>query len=460
VSTVAEADASRFGVYLSHSWRPRDVDLNVQVWTELAGDCELLVDAPETADANPPYHINRIEELLRRSDLFVGILTYRDPQAGEFTPSDANLRCSPYSLFEIRLAERAEMPRLVLYESKTNFHPPTTIRKWEAYLPFDRDKDRVERRQWRAIRAAIADWKRWAAAHLRPVSLEQSRAAVVLVDNSLSDAVWDVLKSSLLRNGYYECRPCNPSRLRSSEAFRLLREAGLVVAELGTPDSGRDQMYAAAHGLGIPAIRLQSSASTELPWILRGDSGGYQHDIVRWAAAEDLPPLVEPRVAAMFRQSKALPVGEDIEYLQSKRSAQFMVFLSHDLEGADRQLVQYVHSSLKDRGVTAFEYHQDNLAGSDWHKALDESLQKATHFVALLSPGYEASQYCTYELDAILARQARGEKVSIIAFMLNGRENPNFKIGDRHNRLLSDADPTVNARLVVHDLVVALALAG
>ncbi|MGC2110971.1 MAG: hypothetical protein WA655_15725, partial [Candidatus Korobacteraceae bacterium] len=143
------ADEPRFAVYLSHSWRPQDVDLNVQVWTTLAAQCEILVDDPQESGANPPYYINRIEELLRRGDLFVSILTYREPKPG----ADAQLRCSPYMLFEIRLAGRAEIPRLILYERKTGFRPPRNVRPWEAHVPFDRSPDGrlIEQRQWATV---------------------------------------------------------------------------------------------------------------------------------------------------------------------------------------------------------------------------------------------------------------------------------------------------------------------
>ena len=137
------ADENRFSLYFSHSWRPRDVNLNVNVWEALCSECELLVDAPEEPGADPPYYINRIEELLRRSDLFVSVLTFREPRDGDFTAADTKLRCSPYSLFEIRLAERADIPRLILYERSTGFRPPSIQRPWEAYgwqrLAFERE---------------------------------------------------------------------------------------------------------------------------------------------------------------------------------------------------------------------------------------------------------------------------------------------------------------------------------
>lgn len=450
------SDTARFATYFSHSWRPRDVDLNLQVWEELAHDCELLVDVPDEPGANPPYYINRIEELLRRTDVFASVLTERDPLAGEFTGVDARLRCSPYSLFEIRLAERADLTRLILYERSSGFRPPRTLRPWEAYVPFDRvaGEPRTEQRQWSTVvQSKIQQWKEWATRHLRPMSYESSTSAAVLLGPSVPAPVGDVVHDCLRERGY-EPMSCDPARQRSSEAFRMLREAGLVVAEFGTRDETVDQLYAAAHGLGIPAIRMQSSAAgPELPWILRGDPGGYQNDIVRWNTPDGLAASLGPRIAAMLRLSPALRNGRGSDYLQSKRYSQFFVFISHTLKPPHRTLVEHVYELLKQRHVTPFEYHEVNVAGTDWQAALKDSLQKTTHFVVLLSPEYEQSPTCTYELEAILAR---GPAVSILPFMLAGRDKPNPKLGHMHNRLLSDPDPRVDAQVIVDQVMGAL----
>lgn len=303
------ADKSRFAIYISHSWRPRDVDLNLRVWEELADDCELLVDAPEEPGANPPYFVSRIEELLRRTDLFLGVLTYRKPGEGELTGADGNLRCSPYSLFEIRLAERADIPRLVLYERSTGFRPPRNVRPWESYIPFDRGiGDLVpEQRQWvTVIQDKIRQWKEWALDHRKPTSYELSTCAAV-VGISPDNAAWEVVDGCLRDRGY-ESTLCNPERLRSGEAFRLLREAGLVITEFSARDLISGQLYAGAHTLGLPTIRMLHSdpGQPELPWILRGYPAGYQKDIVSWNKPEDLPALLDPRIAAMSRLSPAL----------------------------------------------------------------------------------------------------------------------------------------------------------
>ena len=62
---------SKLAVYFSQSWRPRDVDLNVRVWSEFSPTCELLVDEAEDPSAEPPYYINRIEELCREDGVVV-----------------------------------------------------------------------------------------------------------------------------------------------------------------------------------------------------------------------------------------------------------------------------------------------------------------------------------------------------------------------------------------------------
>jgi hypothetical protein len=448
------ANESRFAVYFSHSWRPRDVGANLKVWEELDDTCELLVDVPEEPGANPPYYINRIEELLRRADLFLSVLTYREPRQGEFAETDTRLQCSPYSLFEIRLAERADLPRLIIYERSTGFRPPRATRPWETYVPFDRvlRESLPEQRQWETvIRTKIQQWKAWAVTYRRAASYEQSNMAAVLC-SSPPDAAAEV--EDCLRECGYEPTRCDPERLRSSQAFRLLREAGLVVAEFGSSDLLRQQLYAAAHALGLPAIRMLSeNSSTGLPWILRGDPGGYEDDIVAWKKPEDLPALVKPRMKAMFRLSPALRDADGSDYLQSKRYSQFFVFISHNLKPPNRALVEHIYTLLKSRHVSPFEYHEVNVAGMDWREALKDSLRKTTHFVALLSEDYEQSQTCTYELEEILAR---GDAVSILPFMTGGRAAPNPKLTHLHNALLSGNDPLADAQVVFHQVMAAL----
>jgi hypothetical protein len=237
--------------------------------------------------------------------------------------------------------------------------------------------------------------------------------------------------------------------------FRALHEAGLVITEFGTRDSGMEQVYAAAHGLGVPAIRMLAvaSGSAALPWILKGDPGGYEEDIVRWNTPEELLPQVKPRISAMGGLSEALIDSDSVNYLHSKRYAKFFVFLSHSLKGADRALVDQIYTLLKGRYVTPFEYHQANTAGIDWREALNDWLNKTTHFIPLLDPTYEQSPTCEYELREILKRK---DEVTILPFMIGGRYIPNPDLKGMHNELLSSPDPGENARKVVEQVMAEL----
>lgn len=430
---------SKLAVYFSQSWWPRDVDLNLRVWSEFAPTCELLVDEPEDPSADPPYYVSRIEELLRRADLFLAVLTYRPKEAA---------RCSPYMLFEIRLAERVDLPRLVMYERNTRFHPPLNPRPWECYVPFERsareslmDDSAWEKAQLPRVRA----WKEWGAEHRLPAGYEQSTAAALLLDGAVDAGAVDAVRP-VLETKYDRILECDPARQGSDAIIRNLREAGLVAAfDLS---SG---LYTAAHMAGVPAIRMvHGQPGTPLPWIVRFGPGGYEEDIVYWTGPESLTGLVKPRVEAMFRLSVAKRDGKDIEYLTSKRYRKFLVFISHDLKPPNDLLVRRICELLRKRNVDAFEYNDRNRAGIEWRPKMDESLSKTTHFVALVSPTYDQSPTCTEEIEAVLTP---GRKVEILPFKLLGRQIPHPRLTALHNQPLRSEDPEENAEEVVKTVV-------
>jgi hypothetical protein len=291
-------------------------DLNLLVWGEFSPTCELLVDEPEDPSVNPPYYINRIEELLRRADLFLGVVTYRAGETG--------VERSPYMLFEIRLAERLDLPRLVLYERKTGFRPPQNLRLWECYVPFDRAESEslMDDSAWeKTILPRVRAWMAWAAAHRLPAGYEQSTTAVLLLDGE-SDAGAVKAVTPVLKRNYDRILECDPVGQGSDAAIRNLREAGLVLAfDLASP------LYAAVHMAVVPTVRtVRGEAGTSLPWIVRFGPGGYEENILYWTSVDSLVAKLEPRVRAMFRLSLAKKDGRDVAYLTSKRYRDFLVF--------------------------------------------------------------------------------------------------------------------------------------
>jgi hypothetical protein len=250
------------------------------------------------------------------------------------------------------------------------------------YVPFDRVKDRVkdlpEQGPWtKVVRPKTQQWKDWAKAHRLPTSYELSSYAAIIWRRVASLPRSGSCGEDALRDSNYEPLRCDVERQKSSDVFRALREAGLVVAEFSGLDGALAQLYGAVHGLGLPAIRMKQSlpgSTTELPWILRGDPGGYENDIVSWQVPADLRGQVEPRIKAMSRLSRALRDEEASDYFKSKRYSQCFVFISHSLKAEDRALVEEFYELLKQRHVNPFEYHEVNLPGIDWRRALNDSL--------------------------------------------------------------------------------------
>jgi len=446
-----------FATYFSHSWRTRDVDLNVEIWRQISSACKLLVDLPAASATDPPYYINRIEELLRSSDVFVGVLAARDAPAEPGAPreTDGALRCSAYALFEIRLAERFSLPRLVLYERSTGFRPPGRNREDEVYLAFDRalNTPLPERRQRDQVAREVHTWLQTVTDSHRPKSYQpETSALIVLPDDLVGAAEGKAALEGTLRQAGYDPLVVDANRIGNARAFSLLGRAGLVVTDVGpTSDQAVLQVVVAAHARGIPAIRtLRRNASppvsqAELPWMLRDHPGGYQHDIVLWTSPDELATSVEPRARAMFDVVRVLDAEEAATHFQSKRYADYSVFVSHNLKAPHRELVEEIFAQLARRQVKCFEYQQVNRAGIDWRAALQTELATTTHFVALLGEGYETSEACTYELETVLARE---NAVTVLPYLLAERTIPHVKLRHLHHPL-QGPDPRANAAVVV-----------
>jgi hypothetical protein len=81
---------------------------------------------------------------------------------------------------------------------------------------------------------------------------------------------------------------------------------------------------------------------------------------------------------------------------------------------------------------------------------MNEALSRTTHFVALVSPTYDQSPTCIFEVEAVLAR---GSAVEILPFKVLGRLSPHPRLTGLHNEPLRAEDPETNAKQVVKNVV-------
>ncbi|MCI0540872.1 MAG: TIR domain-containing protein [Verrucomicrobiales bacterium] len=422
----------KYSVYFSHSWRAEDVDLNQAAWEALCPDCNLMVD--EDTIAEPPYFVSRIEQYIRRSDLFVAVLTFRgqpSDRVKQFAAlagksADCDTRCSEASLFEVRLAERARKPRLVLFDPRTKFVPGSSNSSHVKYCAFEPSD--LSKQHSTHMKQEIEEWLRnLRQGKVEPRILKPNQNALLLLSRSQDHADLVSRLTSVLENeGYMEVREI-PSTWTDSRVVNSLFSSSLLVADV--VEAAVWDIYAMAHALFVPTIRLARSATADLnpdlPWLLRGHPYGYQADLVRWASLDDLAQAVAERTAAM-RDSRIVINSYEIgrDFLERRRfPTRHRVFISHNLEGAGLATVDAIVAALQARSISCWEYHTQNRTGDSWKEKMKEELEEATHAVIILAEGDDSSTICDDELTYLVQKGAL-----LLPFFYGNRRYTNPKI--------------------------------
>jgi hypothetical protein len=446
-----QPEKPRYSVYFSHSWRPEHVDLNQMVWKEIAADCNLLVDEDKTPE--PPYFINRIEEYIRRSDLFLSLLTYRkDPEVStradamkEVDQRDMDVRCSTAGLFEVRLAERARKPRLILYDRRTRFEPGSENSRHVCYQMFEETD--IRERDAHYIQRKVREWLENIREEMTPRSYEPNRSALVLLSPGPDrEQIFRAVRQALRDADYTNVLDLQ-SVVTDVQILNRLFASSLLVADIG--QSSIWDIYAMAHALFVPTIRVlrcgDGSSSPCLPWLLRGHPKGYQEDVIEWTDLTALTAAVEKRAMAM-RDTRTMITDYETgrRILERRRySEPHRIFISHNLKGPDRACVDAIVAQFGRSSISAWEYYSSNRSAEIWRTRMRDELKDATHALIILAEKYEVSEACDAELMVLLER-----KIPLFPFFYGSRRDYNPKLKELHHDTLS-ADPAEAAQQVL-----------
>ncbi len=455
-----------FAVYFSHSWNDRDVAINLMLWEQLAGRCRLLIDRPQpTREAQRPYFINRIEALLRRSDVFVACLPNLPKEKQAARPAQATgdwryNQCSPYILFELRLAERADLPRFVLYDRESRFQAPPRPAPHVRYVGRRFDELRAliaGGSQDRPLLDELEHWLAWVARNRVPEpEPAHGRAAYLLADDPPGRQLHGVVAGAVEEAGFDQPAALGSIFHTDAELCDSLRSLDLLVVDIARPELL--PLHYAAHALLVPTIRVQSAVPAAsgdrgdigLPPLLRGHPAGYQLDLVGAEAEETVFERVRDRATAGVRGAEpiiGLDRGRALLYERTYPARHF-VFISHDQKLDDRAMVDEIMAECARRGINAWEYATENRSGEVWRRNMTDALNKATHMVALLSPGFEQSPGCREEW-----AHALDHKLTLLPFLVNGRTRPAVELrGDQIAHEPLTGSPVANARRVVERL--------
>ncbi len=276
--------------YLSHSWLPEHVDLNHDVWDRMHTYVDMAVDAPD--GSVPPYYVNRIESQVRRADIFVAVLPMP-------TSAPADYRGSPYQLFEMALAIRADLPRLVIYDEQLS-------------VPADefRSNGFENIRFKTSDRTGLDEVGPWldsvTQAQPNPFTQFHRRVGVLLSQGASGR---DLIEAVRIPTGDLDLEAVAiTDDLTDADIMTALRGIDVLIADIGASSSWTT--YGVAHGLAVPTIRLVRDPVQpiveSLPPILRGHEAGYQLDIVAWRSQASLIADIRPRLSCLYTAKMVL----------------------------------------------------------------------------------------------------------------------------------------------------------
>lgn len=448
--------------YFSHSWKPADLPLNLALWERISKYCHLLIDQPvqHMSETAPPWYISRIESLIRRSDVFIACMPAAAAAPDETKPGDWRLRCSPYLLFEIRLAQRANLPRFIIFDRSTGFRPPAQTGPHVRYLPcrmgelvarFERDN------QDHAVIDALEEWLTWLGRNVHPVRETDSFHWACLVGGRGSASRRRTIEESVAAAGFHEPIDLTVDCRHDAELAQRARSLSFLVADVSDPEML--PLYTLAHALFVPSIRLHaqgiSKTDEHLPAILRGHPAGYQLDLLPVRGGNASREQLTLRAQAVARSATPIVSHDEGRHeLQQRGYKKHLVFISHDLKSADRVLIIEICQACRRHGIDFWEYEERNRSGDHWRNNLDEALDRMTHFIPLLSTTYEHSTMCMKELSRANARRS---EITILPFLLADRQRPNVELRDHesthHERLFPEKPAAENAQAVVENIL-------
>ncbi|MEQ1826285.1 MAG: toll/interleukin-1 receptor domain-containing protein [Pirellula sp.] len=440
--------------YFCHPWKTH-VSVNLAMWQAMSADCNLVIDRPTIFEgSDPPFYINRIESLFQQTDIFVACLPFQQQPMGE--------QCSQFALFEIRMAERAGLTRFVLYDPRTRFQPPKYVGMDSRYVPcrIDELSAQLSSNARLTFVDLFKNWLSWVILSKRPRVERTSFESGILVSSSKTKkGLRTAIQKGMREAGFGTPIDLENDPNGDSDLLEILRSLRLLVVDLSDPKLL--PIYHLAHALSIPCLRLHQNDNklhdNHLPSILRGHTEGYHKDIIRIGSGDQFVKAISERASASASEYHAIvspSVGNS--EIQRRGYVKHLVFVSHDLKGENREVIDCLVQRFDELGIEFFEYETSNRAGDDWRAKMEAGLAIMTHFVAIQSPTYDQSVACTQEMGRARDRESRKEVV-IRAFRQHNRGSPSVILRDQnttHQPL--PPDPDAAAKLVTENVLSAI----
>jgi hypothetical protein len=239
-------------VYFSHSYR--DVEINQYFFSQLR-DQEFRLFADQKS---PTWCVAKLERYIHGLSAFLSIVPRR-------RSDDRAITFSPYIGYELNLARRSGVPRLIFIDDEVlSTHRPRLPRD---AIPFVRESPASDRFRHGEVIRKFKRQLEERSGYFRERNYRDRSVAVIASEPKFSPAIDDVM--DVLRSNAY-----NPKKISTKQLSNILDEANQIESILDSEfcvfllDTGVTPAHVAlavAHTHCVPSIRLQYDPTVKKP---------------------------------------------------------------------------------------------------------------------------------------------------------------------------------------------------
>ena len=441
-----ETDQRQLMAYFSHSYRPEDNRVNLHFWDMFSRHNLCFAVDPPSTDRRP-MDVMYLEWLMAQSACFISVI----PRRAGSSP----IPCSPYQIFEYRLAVRAGKPRLIFLQNDLE---PTLLGIDPSEIITFRRRDlvafRVEHeRQASAFAGRVRQLADTNPQRAKPIGLVTQAGDPAYTDIAprMRSAIQDALSRA--------CSIIDPSQFDSDYRLLLaLEDCEVLVSEVRPPHIPAD-LYGLIHGRALPTLRVARLAPGESPedasaaMRLAAKAGdpkmpipsasqgwpivlsGYKIDpsmqpVLFWQSPEELIAQMSTSLSRINSERTVLDDPRKArDYFLRLGRLRGKVFISNSRTQND--LAALLISALRDgESIDVFHYTDDDRDASqpNWKDEIRREIERCTHFVALIDEGFIASQWCIWETE-VAVELFRDGKLEMLTYKIDTERIPEALLG-------------------------------
>src|ERR1022692_4400115 len=410
---MAGQPIQRVPVYLSHSYRPDDRDVNDHFWRAFhdAG-FSFTVDP-----VSPSLYTTTLELMMARSVGFVAVVPFRQ--------AEERYRCSPFILYEYGLAVQTHQPRLVLRDKQVpqrHFWASVTIDVEFDIASLDRCAD--------DLKAGLDRLYDLASSRMTGRRYRRGRVGIALAagtgeNGSGTQFRRAAVESALDLDGH---ATVDLSTL-ADDPWQLAQAADgcdFVVVDLD--DRQASLIADFLLGRGTPLLKVaRRGAGPILPERLLGSeplrrAAAADELVTYWSNEAEFESRVRHQISRAIMDRTELASFEDgHRYFRSLGREARPVFVSNAAPTND--LAADLAQALYLESIPFFHYRYQNPIGSGQRGGGEpERVHAASKvFVPLIDDSYWTSEYCQKEYETSV-RLAQAGRITIVPALLDGHQ--------------------------------------